>query len=439
MPNDPIKITPQELERIKQLPSKKFRLGGTVQQGFFDEENETLYYLDSEGNWMVKRARIKKVEDEKPEEPADTSDDNTESENDDDEDDGEDRLAALKESLSKPISEKIPLTRMKLLIIIGGLIGLCIIGSIFSHALFGPSSNQPSEEPAVEEPVAEEPDPSLNTIQVIQVTKDLIPGDIISKDIIQSATISAETYNQITLGGTNIYQFDRAESLIGKYATAYIPAGQYLAYNNVASAYTPAKNPWVNEQQGKVYVTAPLDASTAKNGLLNFGAKVDMSIRKETVTETQAPDETPDIPGVEHKKTVYQSVSIDTYEMENVIVCDILNADKVSIYDKYTAFMEIPAGEQLNYIRMALLDDTELEEALTPAYIRIKISTEQAEAFGDLSDKSITISYKLHKDTDIDATTDSKREYAAEARALADTIKEAIDLNAKAAETGEGQ
>lgn len=120
----------------------------------------------------------------------------------------------------------------------------------------------------------DEPDPSLNTIQVIQVKQDLIPGDVITEDVIQSATISAESYNQITLGGTNIYQYNRASSLIGKYATAYIPTGQYLAYNNVASAYTPPKNPWVNEQQGKVYVTAPLDDETATSVLLNLARKL---------------------------------------------------------------------------------------------------------------------------------------------------------------------
>ena len=55
MPNEPVKITAQELEKIKKLPSCQFMLGGTPQTGFFDKVNEKIYYLDSEGNWMVKR------------------------------------------------------------------------------------------------------------------------------------------------------------------------------------------------------------------------------------------------------------------------------------------------------------------------------------------------------------------------------------------------
>ena len=68
MPNEPVKITAQELEEIKKLPSCQFMLGGTPQTGFFDKVNEKIYYLDSEGNWMVKRARVKKREPEKPQE-----------------------------------------------------------------------------------------------------------------------------------------------------------------------------------------------------------------------------------------------------------------------------------------------------------------------------------------------------------------------------------
>lgn len=299
---------------------------------------------------MVKRARVKKREPEKPQEEEAPAEENGEEEEsgkrrwlrrkaksdvEDESEDGRSRLDALKESLNQPLFEKIPLTRKKLLVIIGGMMVLSIIGSIASSVLFGGNETPPNPTPIENQEPVDEPDPSLNTIQVIQVKQDLIPGDVITEDVIQSATISAESYNQITLGGTNIYQYNRASSLIGKYATAYIPTGQYLAYNNVASAYTPPKNPWVNEQQGKVYVTAPLDDETATSVLLNFGAKVDMTIKKETVRQTEALDDSPDIPGMTHQTTIYQSVSIDTYEMQNVIVCDKAPGKAMTYADKY--------------------------------------------------------------------------------------------------------
>lgn len=82
-----------------------------------------------------------------------------------------------------------------------------IIGSIASSVLFGGNDIPTNPTPIENQEPVDEPDPSLNTIQVIQVKQDLIPGDVITEDVIQSATISAESYNQITLGGTNIYQY----------------------------------------------------------------------------------------------------------------------------------------------------------------------------------------------------------------------------------------
>lgn len=65
MPNEPVKITAQELEEIKKLPSCQFMLGGTPQTGFFDKVNEKIYYLDSEGNWMVQGVRGSRKENRK--------------------------------------------------------------------------------------------------------------------------------------------------------------------------------------------------------------------------------------------------------------------------------------------------------------------------------------------------------------------------------------
>lgn len=163
MPNEPVKITAQELEEIKKLPSCQFMLGGTPQTGFFDKVNEKIYYLDSEGNWMVKRARVKKREPEKPQEAEALAEENGEEEEsgkrrwlrrkaksdvEDESEDGRSRLDALKESLEQPLFEKIPLTRKKLLVIIGGMMVLFIIGSIASSVLFGgndtPSNRQMS-------------------------------------------------------------------------------------------------------------------------------------------------------------------------------------------------------------------------------------------------------------------------------------------------------
>lgn len=53
----------------------------------------------------------------------------------------------MKESLDQPLFEKIPLTRKKLLVIIGGMMVLFIIGSIASSVLFGGNDTPPNPTP----------------------------------------------------------------------------------------------------------------------------------------------------------------------------------------------------------------------------------------------------------------------------------------------------
>lgn len=129
---------------------------------------------------MVKRARVKKREPEKPQEEEAPAEENGEEEEsgkrrwlrrkaksdvEDESEDGRSRLDALKESLEQPLFEKIPLTRKKLLVIIGGMMVLFIIGSIASSVLFGGNDTPSNPTPIENQEPVDEPDPSLNTIQ----------------------------------------------------------------------------------------------------------------------------------------------------------------------------------------------------------------------------------------------------------------------------------
>lgn len=447
----PKRISKEEYDKIMSLPKRTFIIGNINQTGLFDESSRKFYFLNEDGSLSGKVASIRRPQSQPPQD-EDTSDSRKSRQDDELPDESTSLPGKLKRLLKKPnrthdegsdddtedadeaedddapgkLNQKIgklPITWKQLIIFIAAAVILLILLSTFLKR----NSQQPS--PPVEDtpPVEEVNDPSLNTIQVVQVVYDLIPGDIISSDNIQASTITAESFNQITLGGTNIYQWDRVDSLMGKCVTAYIPAGQYLAYTNVASTYIPASNPWVNEQVNRTYVTVPLDEATAASTVLNFGAKMDISLKKETLSETTLQD------GV-----IQQTTTIKPYTFENVIVCDILNANQESIYPKYTAYMEIPVGEQLTYIRKALTEQPDLQSTLTPAYIRIKIDSALAEEIGDFSSNKVTLNLSLHNANDIDVTNDQKREYAAQARALSETIRQAIQLNAEAALAEDG-
>lgn len=177
------------------------------------------------------------------------------------------------------------------------------------------------------------------------------------------------------------------------------------------------------------YVTLPLDETTAASSLLNFGAKADITVTKKTTSQTSQQED----------GTITTVTSEKKYPFTSIIICDIWNADQESIYPQYSSYLAIPAGERLDYIRDALLEDTDLERKLTPAYIRVKIDSTLATEIGDFNSNNITISYALHDANDIDVTTDAKREFASQARALDETINQAIALNEEAVQQAQAE
>ena len=263
---------------------------------------------------------------------------------------------------------------------------------------------------------------SLNTIEVIQATQDLIPGDAITSENIQKATISAEAYNQISLASVSLYQWNRSDSLIDAYAVSYIPKGQYLTYNNVNTVYSQKSNPWGNPGDGYKFISLPIQKSEDAQEV-NYGSVVNLTIVKKTVKETGNTNtddaDKQEIAGLDHKTSVQQSSIVDTYLLSDVVVCDLLDSDKNSLYETLTSWMEIPAGEQPTYIKTRFQEDESLMKELEPKYMQLRVTAEQAEALGSLTD-DVTITIEVQNKSD--TGNDAKKLYAAEAKALRKSI-----------------
>lgn len=449
-----IKLTQEDVENIKSLPKRTFLIGNLQQTGLYDEKTKRFYYLDSNGEWNGRLAIINTPPPPPPddEEPED-EDDSDETAVDDSDDstssladrakglfaflkrNGDGETNSIMEKLRTPISKRLPLTWMHMVII--GIIFLLLMVFVITPAVnrvFEPPDVPPASSTEVTPPSSSqqdpnappqqtsEPDPTLSNIQVIQVKDIMIPGDTITADNVQSAEISAADYELLRASGRILYQWDVVNNLIGMVVNKYIPKGGYIASGDESATYTPASNPWVNEQAGMTYVTLPLDEATADSSLLSFGAKADINVTKKTTSQTTQQED----------GTITTVTSEKKYPFASMIICDIWNADQESIYPQYSAYLAIPAGERLDYIRTALLKDASLEAKLTPAYIRVKIDSTIAAEIGDFNSNNITISYALHDTNDIDVTSDAKREFASQARALDETISQAIALNAEA-------
>ena len=346
------------------------------------------------------------------------------------------------EKLHTPISKRLPLTWMHVVII--GVVLLLLMVFIITPAVnrvFAPPDVPPASSTEVtppsgsqqgtegETPQTSEPDPTLSNIQVIQVKDTMIPGDTITSDSVQSAEISAADYELLRANGRVLYQWDVVDNLIGMVVNKYIPKGGYIASGDESATYTPSSNPWDTEEDGKTFVTIPLTDEIASSADLNFGAKINIFVKKRTSTQTSQ----------EGDDTIVTTTSEKSYTFASSVVCDILNSNEESLYPLYSAYLAIPAGERLNYLRTALVEDETLGQRLTPAYIRVKIDSTSATEIGDFNSNSVTIALRIPDANDIDNTTDQKRDFASQARALDETINQAVALNEEAVQQAQAE
>lgn len=464
-----IKLTQEEIEQIKNLPKRTFLIGNIRQTGLYDEATKRFYYLDADGEWT---GRLAIISTPPPQEPRSNEDDDPSKadENQDDSDDAEDgdedngestslvdkakeifsslkkngdgAASPIMEKLRTPISKRIPLTWMHVLIV--GIILILLMVFVITPAVnrvFAPPDVPPASSTEVDTPSGaqsspegsntqtSEPDPTLSNIQVIQVKDTMIPGDTITSDCVQSAEISAADYELLRANGRVLYQWDVVNNLIGMVVNKYIPKGGYIASGDESATYTPSSNPWVTEEDGKTFVTIPLTDEIASSADLNFGAKINIFIKKRTSTQTSQ----------EGDDTIVTTTSEKSYTFASTVVCDILNSNEESLYPLYSAYLAIPAGERLSYLRTALVEDETLAQRLTPAYIRVKIDSTSATEIGDFNSNSVTIALRIPDASDIDNATDQKRDFASQARALDETIEQAIALNDEAAQQAQAE
>ena len=139
-------------------------------------------------------------------------------------------------------------------------------------------------------PTQEKHTASLDTIAVIRVTRDLIPGDLLTEDSLRRVTISAADYNQIYLNGSPLYQWTRCEDLLQtrNYVTEYIPMGLYLTYDNVSGVSPQTNNPWMGNGSGFVSISLPLPEEIIIDERLSFASLRTWRSRKRPSGQTPA-------------------------------------------------------------------------------------------------------------------------------------------------------
>lgn len=387
-------------ENWKDMPVKTVLVAGVKRQIKYDSQTQTLYMLDSTGNWTGEKAKTQLT-------PAEILRQHSANQEEDGDQDTEPAVAGTgdvpeeKDAVSdgaapaedanakkKAPKKKKKLTTGKLLLIVLAIIAVFLGISVFR--------------------TAEEINPTKYT--VIVAAKDLRPGDRLSGNL-ASIVIPADEYHAVTSG---IYKAAAYKTIENYVATAYIskynpddPSGDsFITYNNVDKVYEPA-NPW--KQGGTVnYINVPVNATNQNLGNFMWGNQVTVTITtKKTISST--PNADVNIPTTEQAQgnSVIQTVRVDTYNLTNLTIIDVLDQNQRSLYSSYASMIAIPSGYLNNYLANYYSSRSNISKD-TPSYIQLAISPETYTIWKKLNENpiaEITVAVTgTHNETELQRT-----------------------------------
>ena len=447
-------MTREEIAAILALPVREFTFGGVQKRGRYDEETHKFYFLKDDGSLEGRIATVT-FRDRAPEDTKGKAQPEEESAASK----GKRSLGDILRKLAgaggaetpsnadtkgrrerRPKKEKQPLVKSsgpvdqetknqkKIALAVGILVVVIALCVVVLPGVIRSSLNGLQNGPTPEKHTA-----SLDTIAVIQVTRDLIPGDLLTEDSLRRVTISAADYNQIYLNGSPLYQWTRCEDLLQtrNYVTEYIPMGLYLTYDNVSGVSPQTNNPWMGNGTGFVSVFLPLPEEILADERLSFGVVADVAIQKASQRTDASQLEQDSIDGM-----VISTVREDRvgYSITGLAICDLLNEQQSSLYSRFSNLMDIPSGEQITYLRRLFQNDPGEISALSPRYAVVRLTEAQARELGDLSNANVNITLTDNTDNG----TDVKLQYTEGVQVLLENIRLAIQRNEEAIEALEG-
>ncbi len=441
--NKKIPISQTELQRIMALPKRRFMYGGQQYVGLYDAEEGRFYLLDDDGKLSGKTAIVQKatipppspkaqneamyvnnINATAPPSPIKTR-----------------LLERFKDFINSKSNQgssvnpnaegpKIDEGKKKILFFlgVGGIIVIALIMSIiFLFQSDSSNVHEPSNNVVVPSgSVAYMPEAKngIGTIKVIQMLKEHIPGEIIKLDNLGTAEISAENYNVINLTGNPLFQWSSVDAIVGKYASVYIPAGQYLQHGSVTDNYNPV-NPWIVRRPGVTLKTIPVSNIESFPDGVVFGALANFSVVIQTVkppSYVQGAELPSTTTGMTHEISLEQSIIIDTYGLKNVVICDLLDKNRNSLFLDYSIYGAIPKEELILYLQNLSENNALNYDDLAPAYIVVALTNEQADLLGDLSGNNVKVNIELTHTYDSSAGADPH--FYEKSIILSDTIKE---------------
>ena len=417
-------LTREEQAAIMALPEREFSFGGVRKRGLYDETNHKFYFLKDDGSLEGKVAEVTfkdRTEDTIPEEreseakrtqkiitlgdvlrkAAGASDeeirgnqrrksvstqqeDKTPASVDASASPSDDRKRHGKSKLVFGLSIVIVLIFLLIFILPGSVRNSLRSLSVQSNSYSGTTI------PVTPQSLENETD----GICIIQVTCNLLPGTRLNADQLTPLRISQDSYDTFCSYRDSLYLWSAVEDLFAtsNYATRFIPKGQFLGYDDVSAVSPIMPNPWILENSGHQYVTIPISDSIAGDDRLTFGSLCDAEIIVSSVSDTRSQEE--DL-YIDNMRRITVSENKDKYLISGVVICDILDSEQNSLYEDYRKLAEIPSGLQLSYLRNSFRAEPEMNSMLTPKYVLVRLTSDQAKALGDVTSSNAAVTMSL--------------------------------------------
>lgn len=364
---DHVSFSPEEIERIKTLPIRTVKFAGIVSRAFYDEELGVLYFADENGIPTGDRKEFKPN-------PAARATSASSSKRDENEEPAPDRVSS---------SSRLPKKQL-------ALIACAILGII---VLVATISNFTGKEKVKD-------NPSQATIDVVQVTEDLLPGTEITQKMIARAQLDAASYNTLS-AVSPLYSWDNVDALLGMYTQQFIPSGKFLSFSNTGGTYRLADNPFLIDKEGFEYIDIPVNISNDYLSSVLLGRYIDIEIEVNTAKGNYERADVTDIGGLEHRSSVTGKTVTDIFTLTHTPVVALYAMDGSDIYELLASFNAIPDGMVSDYLTAEIRNRVEKAEAgddtpLDAFYIgtiRLQLSKKQVEEIGKLkaSDTSVRI------------------------------------------------
>lgn len=282
--------------------------------------------------------------------------------------------------------------RKKALIIVAiAAVALVVVSFLATSGIFS-SSNSNGSTQNTNEPLETENIAALaaaENYEVLIVTRNMFPGDIIEENDLASFVISKVEYAQC--GGA--YPSSCKGNVVGMQMKKFLPFGALLDYDSctTGSDYTVA--PWDMLDDNQVYVDIPYVVDIYQQDNFIPGDYVRLQIDRDTKSNTAGSQES-DVTGeMGHSSQTSASITTDTFTFENIQIIDFLTENRQSLYRTYSKFMSVPEGYLASAIRNEITKDNFADVEIH--YMRIIVTKEQAQVIGALPEDATRVSMSV--------------------------------------------